>query len=160
VLRGHNYDSSATAMQKRCKMETIEEFNKEIDQRFEALTEKNESVRDLVSSINVDKIENIKQVIEEINELILERTELSKSLILSYETLLSRINNIMGRITPEFIKEEISLHDKAIQVEEAKIKEKLDCWRDIALLKRELRERLHDFRAEENKKDAYSSLLG
>jgi hypothetical protein len=58
----------------------------------------------------------------------------------------------MGRITPEFIKEEISLHDKAIQVEEAKIKEKLDCWRDIALLKRELRERLHDFRAEETKK--------
>jgi CRISPR/Cas system CMR subunit Cmr4 (Cas7 group RAMP superfamily) len=63
-------------------METIEEFNKEIDQRFEALTEKNESVRDLVSSINVDKIENIKQVIEEINELILERTELSNLLFL------------------------------------------------------------------------------
>jgi hypothetical protein len=36
----------------------------------------------------------------------------------------------------EAVKESISLHEEYVRVEEAKIRESIDCWRDIALLKR------------------------
>lgn len=127
---------------------------------FDALQSRKDNVKDLISSLNEGKIGNIKQVINEINELIVERQALSNAMILEYDSLQSKINSIIARVNPENIKEEIILQDKSILVEEAKLKEKLDCWRDIALLKRELRERLRESREEQQKNDSYSELLG
>lgn len=132
----------------------------DIDKELKRIEEQAGKSKDFLSSLNVSKIENIKQLIAEINDMIEERTRLSKKLINSYESLLSRINGIIGRIPQENLKEEITLHDKAVNVEEAKIAEELNCWRDIALLKRELREVLREFREQENMQNTYSELLG
>ena len=130
-----------------------------LENDIERLKEDKRKIDDFINSLNSDKIENIKQLITEINEMIEERKVLSGSLINAYEGLLSRINGVIGRLPPENLKEEIVLHDKAVNIEEAKIKEHLDCWRDIALLKRELREVLREFREQESMKNTYSSLL-
>ena len=118
-----------------------------------------EKVTDFVSSLHTDKIENIRQVIQEISELIQERRQLSNNLIMSCESMLSRINGITTRIPQENIREEIQLQEKAIGVEEVKLNEQLNCWRDIALLKKELREVLREFREQESIQNTYSDLL-
>ena len=130
------------------------------DKKIEDLKDDKRKIDDFINSLNTDKIDNIKQLIIEINEMIEERKILSRNLINSYEGLLSRINSIIGRLPQENFREEIILHDKAVNVEEAKIKEQLDCWRDIALLKKELREVLREFREQESMQNTYSSLLG
>lgn len=117
------------------------------------------AVRDVMGRLNDDKIENIGQIIKEINELIVERQKLSEILISSYEKLLSKINEILYKLPPSTFKEEIALSSKFVEVEEQKTKEKLDCWRDVALLKKELRERLSEFREEEQKKSNISNFL-
>lgn len=130
-----------------------------INQELAELREKQNGFSDILSSLNVDKMENIKQVIAEINDLITERTVLSSSLINAYESLLTRINGIISRTPQENLKEEIVLHEKAVQVEEAKITEHLNCWRDIAKLKEELREVLREFREQESMQHSYDELL-
>ena len=130
------------------------------DKTIEKLKEDKKKIDDFINSLNTDKIDNIKQLITEIDEMITERKKLSSSLIMAYEGLLSRINGIISRTPQENLKEEIILHDKAVNIEEAKIKEHLDCWRDIALLKRELREVLREFREQESMQSTYTSLLG
>ncbi|MFP4112616.1 MAG: hypothetical protein ACLFPQ_05840 [Candidatus Woesearchaeota archaeon] len=136
-------------------MNDAEEYSKKIEE----WNAKKVGVKEFIDSLNTDKIENIKQVITEINELIDERKELSLSLINTYEHILIKNSDMMNRISPEFVKELISLHQETIRIEEAKVKEKLECWRDIALLKRELRERLRDFREQEKKNIAFSNLM-
>lgn len=123
------------------------------------IKEKKDKIKDLVKSITGDKLDNIKEVISEINTMIEERKTLSKSLTMSCDKVLSSINGIIGRIPPDALKEEITLHSKIIEIEEIKIKEHLDCWRDVAQLKNELRETLREFRDEENKSNVYSDLL-
>ncbi len=130
-----------------------------IDYELEKIRGDKKEIDDFITSLNTDKLENIKQVIIEINDMIEERKRLSATLINSYEGLLSRINSIINRTPPENLREEIILHDKAINVEEAKIKEHLDCWRDVALLKKELREVLREFREQESMQNTYSGLL-
>jgi septation ring formation regulator EzrA len=130
-----------------------------IDKELEQLRGKQDAFSDILTSLNLDKMENIKQVIAEINDLIAERKFLSSSLINAYEGLLSRINSIIARTPQENLKEEIILHEKAVQVEEAKIGEHLNCWRDIAKLKEELREVLREFREQESVQNSYDELL-
>ena len=143
-------------LERGAKMDEIKEIKKELKE----IENEKKGLDRLLDGLNTEKIENIQQVIDEIHELIKEREKLSSKLINSYEGLLSRMNSTINRIPQENLKEEILLQEKIVNVEEAKIKEHLDCWRDIALLKRELREVLREFREQESMQNTYASLLG
>ncbi len=132
---------------------------KELKKELTDIEKEKSGVDKLLDGLNTEKIQNIRQVIDEIDDLIKEREKLSSKLINSYEGLLSRMNSIVNKIPQENLKEEILLQEKMVNVEEAKIKENLDCWRDIALLKRELREVLREFREQESMQSTYADLL-
>ncbi|MFP4118251.1 MAG: hypothetical protein ACLFTR_05000 [Candidatus Woesearchaeota archaeon] len=136
----------------------MDEMN-DIKKELKEIEDEKKGMDKLLDGLNTEKIQNIQQVIDEINELIKEREKLSSKLINSYESLLSKINSIIGRVPQDNLKEEIVLHEKVVNVEEAKIREHLDCWRDIALLKRELREVLREFREQESMQNTYADLL-
>lgn len=131
----------------------------QIDQDMELIGQQRDNVKDFIASINVDKIENIKEVMDEITTMIAERKDLSSVLIMSCDKVLSSTSSIISRIPPEALREEIQLHAKVLEIEELKIREKLECWRDVARLKQELREHLAEFRDQESKQNSLSSLL-
>jgi hypothetical protein len=113
----------------------------------------------LISSMKNSKTNNIKEIIEEISLMIHEREELKKIIILGYDNILSKISTILSQIKPDAVRERILLEEKSILIEEAKVREIRECWKDIAILKKELRLNLKDFKSEETKSKEICSLL-
>ena len=59
----------------------------------------------------------------------------------------------------ELVKAISELKKKKLELEEIKISEKLNLWRDVAALKKELREYVREFKEKESKSDLLDSLL-
>lgn len=129
------------------------------EQEFRALEQKSNSVRDLITTQHSGKVDNIQQVIDEINELISERETLRNELLFACDKISSRINGVLMRLTDDQVKEQITLHEKSVAVDQMKVMERLNAWRDVALLKKELRERLHELREQEAVNTSYDDIL-
>ena len=55
--------------------------------------------------------------------------------------------------------EKVKLKTKQIELDEKKIQEKLNCWKDIAALKQELREHLREFKEKESRMEMLDELM-
>ncbi|MBR9676932.1 hypothetical protein GOV04_02230 [Candidatus Woesearchaeota archaeon] len=115
---------------------------------------------DILKDIQEAKTITLKELIGEINTLVSERQHLSKTLLDEIEKISMAVNSVLVNAravqpTPEHLK----LEQKKIELEELKLQEKLNCWRDIALLKRELREASKEFRGAESRSQLIDSLL-
>jgi len=123
-------------------------------------------VEDLFKNRQDDKIGLIKESIEEIQSMIKNREGLHKEMLGNLDKISLFIDNSMPKPTNitqdnmaahhELIKE---LLKKKIEVEELRIEEKLNVWRDCALLKKELREHMKEFRDIESKTNMLDNLI-
>lgn len=125
----------------------------DLDNEIQELTEKyKEDSDELFKELSESKLSTIKGVIDDINELIGQREQLSETLLGELEKAKMDVNETLIenqqhiKLNPELIKERLELRKKLIDLEEDKIQEKVNSWRDIALLKRELRERIKEFK--------------
>jgi nitrate/TMAO reductase-like tetraheme cytochrome c subunit len=59
----------------------------------------------------------------------------------------------------ELAVEKNSLRHKKMEISEHQMKEKLDCWKDIALLKKELRERQREYTEKKGRLNMLNELL-
>ena len=105
----------------------------------------NPSTEDL-SALGKEKIVALKESINEINILISNRQRLSKQFFEDGEKIKSEINNYIlenDRIPladqREILSEKNDLRHKKIEIAESQLKERIDCWKDIANLKKERR---------------------
>ena len=116
----------------------------------------NMEVEYIFKDLHDNKLGSIKEVIEDIQELIQERKNLRDEIFKDYDKLALKINNFLtanqGELKPE---EVIELKRKAVDIEESKCNEKLNAWRDVSALKKELREHLREFK---EKKDGFNML--
>ena len=130
------------------------------DEIIEKLLNKGDvDINSFIKGLKQTKISSIVETINEINELIDERKELSKAILSEIDKINSTIESALIQLsTNENISEQLKMRQKQIEIEELKLKERLDCWRDIALLKRELRERLREERKKEKKIDVFDEL--
>ncbi|MFH1451884.1 MAG: hypothetical protein ABIF88_01780 [archaeon] len=100
-----------------------------------------------VDSLGDIKVDSLKELVEEIENLIKERENLSESFIKEAEKMKTDINNFLlenaprGEDDSEFVRERAELRKKQIDISEHQLNEKVGCWRDIALLKKELRDK-------------------
>ena len=102
------------------------------------------------------KLDSIKEVIEDIQELIEERKKLRDEIFVDLEKISLKISNFLTEKKDELKPEEqIELRRKIVEVDEAKTQEKLNAWRDISELKKELREHLREFK---DKNDGFKML--
>ena len=98
------------------------------------------------SSVGKAKVNSLKDTAKEIEEMIDERNELSGRFIKEGESMKQSINNFLLENSPkgeddsEFARERSELRKKQLDISELQLNEKIGCWRDISLLKRELRE--------------------
>lgn len=107
-----------------------------------------------------EKVGSIKEVIEDIEKLIDQREQLSKELFRDIEKIKTSINNFALALGDDANKgEQLSLRQKQVEIEEVALQEKVNCWRDVALLKKELRERVKEFKEREGRLNALDSIL-
>jgi len=112
------------------------------------------------------KVDSLKETVEEIENLIKERDNLSDSFIKEAEKMKTNINNFLlenaprGEDDSEFTRERAELRKKQIDISELQLNEKVGCWRDIALLKKELREREKELSEKESRTKMIGDILG
>jgi len=124
----------------------------------------------LFKNLSEDKVESVKEMVRDIEIMMINRKELNKEIIehldkvsLSLDNsileLRSAMNNTNITNSGEVIKALSELKKEKVQLEELKSAEKLNFWRDVALLKRELREHIKELREKESKSGLIDSLL-
>lgn len=117
-------------------------------------------VESILSELKGEKIGSLKEAIDDINDLIQKREALTKEIFKDIDKINMGINNfLMSLPTDQNIAERINLKQKQIEIEELKINEKVNSWRDVAALKKELRERVQEFKEKEASGDMIDKLL-
>ena len=105
---------------------------------------------------------SMKEAVKELNQLIGERENLSNNFSQEAEKIKNDINNFVGDLKtshPEVIKEKVALKQKQIDISELQLKEKVNCWQDIAKLKQELRERELGLNEKQGRMDILDKIL-
>jgi len=117
-------------------------------------------VEDIFKAIQDERISSIKQSIEEIEELIEQRKKLTDSMFGDIEKIKLSISNALPSTATPGSDVEMELRKKLVEADEAKVQEKLDSWRDIATLKKEMRELTKELREKESRISMLDTLLG
>lgn len=121
---------------------------------------------DNFGSVGKAKLESLKDIVEEIEVLIREREVLSAEFIKEGEKMKRDINNFLLESAPkgeddsEFARERAELRKKQIEISEIQLNEKIGCWRDISLLKKELRDRTRELSEKESRSEEIKRILG
>ena len=119
----------------------------------------------LFERMQEEKTGSLKESIEDIHKLIIQREQLSKELLKDMDKIKFEVGNIITKVATELggiesKKEQIMLKQKQVEIEEVKVQEKLNCWRDIAALKQELREREQELKEKETRLGMIDDLIG
>jgi len=125
------------------------------------LNYKDKNVETLFKERQDDRVELLKESIEDLNSMLSSREQLHTEMFQNLDKIDLFINNSMpktasGESTQDLVKELIK---KKIELEEIKLQEALDFWRDQALLKKELREHMKEFRDLQSKTSMLDNIL-
>ena len=152
-------------------IEDEEKENKAIDYlSFKKYTSVlNEDSEEIFRSLSDAKLGNIKGVIDDINELIDKRQKLTSELFSDIDKTNIEINNSLLELKTiinspninkdELVRAQLELRKKLIELEEVKMQEKINNWRDVALLKKELRDRVREFKEKETSVSLLDKIL-
>ena len=124
----------------------------------------------LFDDLGKDRIDSLKKSILEIRDLIKEREKLSREIFNEGEKIKTEINNFIlenessniastALSTNEFLREKNDLRARKITISEMQLKEKIDCWKDIAILKKEMREYEKELIEKESRVKALNKIL-
>ena len=106
------------------------------------------SNKDFGEELGKEKTESLKKLIKEIKEQISSRQKLSDEIFAEAEKLKTEINNFLieneastlsDADKRDSVREKGDLRHKKMEISELQLNEKISCWKDIAILKKELR---------------------
>lgn len=119
--------------------------------------------------IGREKVLALEKTIREIKEQIKTREELSSGLIRDAEKIKIEINNFLlenkGVIGSDVnintlnVAERTALRRKKVEISELELNEKVKCWQDIALLKKELREAERELTERKSRLNMFDKIL-
>ena len=118
-----------------------------------------------IDSVGKAKLDSLEINIKELENMIKERNTLSQNFIKEGEKMKSNIKTFLIENTPEgegdseFARERSELRKKQIEISELQLNEKVNCWRDIALLKREFRENIKELNEKKSRADMLGKIL-
>jgi len=124
----------------------------------------------LLKDLSDSQIDILKEMIEEINQEIVLRKDVSVKALKKFDDMVNEISNQlmempkMSRMQQhsgfgDIVKAMTELKKQKITIEEAKNQEKISVWRDIANLKREQRILIREFREKESKDSILDELI-
>jgi len=114
------------------------------------------------SNIGKEKINSLKNSVNEIEFLIEQRESLSQNLSDEVEKIRTSIENFLLKniaVDSEDFKERSGLRQKQIEISELQLNERVTCWKDIALLKKELRECKKELSEKEERLTMFGKIL-
>ena len=117
-------------------------------------------------SVGAGKVTSLKETVEEIEMMVTERRKLSDQFVGQAEKMKTNIDNFLRENAPlsegdsEFTRERAELRKKQIEIAELQLNEHVGCWRDIALLKNELRDRTQELTEKSSRADMIEKILG
>jgi len=126
--------------------------------------EKNSKIS-LSETFGIVRIDALKKSVFDVQELISKRQKLSSLIHEEGESLKSEIekylaeNEKMQICSTDPTREKTGLRHKKIEISEMQLKEKVDCWKDIAVLKKELRELEQEIVEKEDRTKALNKIL-
>lgn len=112
--------------------------------------------------IGKEKVDSLKNSIAEIGDAIQEREALSKVISEEVDKIKMTIENFLMQtqaVDAEDFKERTGLRQKQIEISELQLNEKINCWRDVALLKKELRELKKELTEKESRLAMFGKIL-
>ena len=127
----------------------------------------NQKISGITSDDSLKKIievkeKSLKEVIDEIKFLIEQREEMSKVILSECDSIKLEIKNFLmlnKAVDAEDFKERNGLRLKQIEISEIQLNEKVNCWRDVAQLKQELRERQKELSEKQGRGGILSGIL-
>ncbi len=128
--------------------------------------EKPRNTSDSLENIGKEKLDSLKESIEEIEELIISRKKLSKRIFEEVEKEKRALDNFILEVDAknsvsevDDVREKISLRQKRVELSELQLNEKVSSWKDIALLKKELREKQRELNEKQGRLDMFGKIL-
>ncbi len=118
--------------------------------------------KDSLQNVGKEKINSLKNSVNEIEYLINQRESLSKSLSDEVEKIKMDIENFLLKnvaVDSEDFKERSGLRQKQIEVSELQLNERVTCWKDVALLKKELRECQKELSEKQERLNMFDEIL-
>jgi len=118
-----------------------------------------------IGSVSKAKVDSLKDLVIEMNDMIKQRSVLSRRFIKEGEGMKASIHNFLlenapkGEDDSEFTRERAELRKKQMDISELQLNEKIGCWRDIALLKKELRENTKELSEKESRAEMITKIL-
>ncbi|HLD06061.1 MAG TPA: hypothetical protein VJC16_00820 [Candidatus Nanoarchaeia archaeon] len=120
---------------------------------------------DVLKSIQAEKLASFQGTVDDINVLIQLREQLFSEIMNDLEKIKIEVSNVLAetsnrpRADLETIKERLELRKKLAEVDAMKAEEKLNRWRDIAALRKELREWVKEFTEKEGSTGLLDKIL-
>ena len=128
--------------------------------------EKPRNTSDSLENIGKEKLDSLKESIKEIEELIVSRKKLSKRIFEEVEKEKRALDNFILEVDAknsvsevDDVREKISLRQKRVELSELQLNEKVSSWKDIALLKKELREKQRELSEKQGRLDLFGKIL-
>jgi len=120
---------------------------------------KKRDVSQLLNDLQQNKVSLTKESVSDIQEQIILREELHGQILQEMDKIKLQLSNILLSSSDIEEQEKARIRQKQVELEQFKVREKLDKWKDIAILKKELRDRLKEFKETESKTELLSELL-
>ncbi|NCN86220.1 hypothetical protein GW932_00130 [archaeon] len=113
-----------------------------------------------------EKVEALKKSISEINDMVKGREFLSNQIFEEGEKIKNEINSLImeNERTPladkrDVMREKNDLNHKKIEISELQLNERISCWKDIAQLKKELREYERELNEKEERSKMFAKIM-
>ncbi|MEA3378250.1 MAG: hypothetical protein U9Q69_01285 [Nanoarchaeota archaeon] len=114
--------------------------------------EKSGDADDILKTMQNDQLSSLRNAIDDLKFLVNERQALNEQMFSDIDKIRMDINNfILESGNDVTAKDKLELRKKLIEIEEIKLQEKLNSWRDVAQLKKELRERIKEHEEKSNR---------
>ncbi|MAH32742.1 MAG: hypothetical protein CMG78_12175 [Marinobacter sp.] len=126
--------------------------------------ERTEITEDSLGSVGKAKLEALETSISEIEELIEERENLSEEVFKDGEKTKREISNFIlanEKADNSLEKQDalIGLRQKQVDMTELQLNERVTCWKDVAVLKKELRDKEQEFTEKTERMKVISEIL-
>jgi len=128
--------------------------------------EKPRNTSDSLENIGKEKLDSLKETIEEVEELIISRKKLNKRIFEEAEKEKRDLDNFILEVDAknsvaeiDDVREKISLRQKRVELSELQLNEKVSSWKDVALLKKELREKQRELNEKQGRLDMFGKIL-
>ena len=112
-----------------------------------------------MNDLQQNKVSLTKESVSDIQEQILLREQLHLQILDEMDKIKLQLSNILLSNSEIEEQEKARIRQKQVDLEQFKVREKIDKWKDIAILKKELRDRLKEFKETESKTQLMTELL-